>query len=114
MVRRTYIPDAGDLVWATFDPQAGHEQSGRRPAIVMTPSIYNERAGLALTCPITSKVKDYPFEIAVTGVRIKGVILADQVRSMDWRARQFAFIERAHADVLDDVRQTIGALLRLD
>ena len=112
-MKRAYIPEAGDLVWGSFDPQSGHEQSGRRPAIVLSPGEYNEKAGLALTCPITSKVKGYPFEVAVNSSRVRGVILADQVRSLDWRSRQFTFIERASTDALEAVVQSLGTLLQM-
>jgi len=113
VVKRAYIPDAGDLVWASFDPQTGHEQSGRRPALVLSPSEYNEKAGLALTCPITSQVKGYPFEVAVTAGRVGGVVLADQVRSLDWRSRQFSLIEQASTETLEAVKQFLVLLLRL-
>src|SRR5438067_4938950 len=84
-----YVPERGDVVWLAFDPQAGHEQAGRRPAIVLSPAVYNGRSGLALCCPITSQVKGYPFEVAIPpGLSIAGVILADQVKSLDWRARR--------------------------
>jgi mRNA interferase MazF len=112
VVRRPYVPGAGDIVWAFFDPQAGHEQSGRRPAFVLTASMYNEKAGLALACPITSKIKGYPFEVAVSGRRIQGVILSDQIRSLDWRSRQFMFIERADDETMEAVKQSLNALLQ--
>jgi mRNA interferase MazF len=112
-VKRAYIPEAGDLVWASFDPQSGHEQSGRRPALVLSPGEYNEKAGLALTCPITSKVKGYPFEVAVNAGRVQGVVLADQVRSLDWRSRQFTLIERAGTATLEAVVESLGTLLQL-
>ena len=84
MVKR-YIPERGDLVWLNFTPQAGHEQAGPRPAVVLSPSGYNGKTGLMLCCPITSRVKGYPFEVAVEGVTgITGVILADQIKSLDW------------------------------
>ena len=111
MVTRGYVPESGDLVWASFDPQAGHEQAGRRPALVLSPFEYNEKVGLALACPITSKVKGYPFEVALDAGRIQGVVLADQIRSLDWRSRQFALIERASKEVLDEVVQTLLILL---
>ena len=109
-MKRVYIPEAGDLVWASFDPQSGHEQSGRRPAIVLSPGAYNEKAGLALTCPITSNVKGYPFEVAISASRVRGVVLADQVRSLDWRSREFTLIERASTETLDAVAQSLAAL----
>ncbi len=114
MVRRAYIPNAGDVVWASFDPQTGHEQSGRRPALVLSPNTYNEPAGLALACPITSKVKGYPFEVAIAGDRVKGVILADQVRSLDWRSRQFTFIEQGSKEALEEAKLALSALLTTD
>jgi mRNA interferase MazF len=112
-VKHSYIPDEGDLVWASFDPQTGHEQSGRRPALVLTPGEYNEKAGLAIACPITSKVKGYPFEVAVSTSRVQGVVLADQVRSLDWRSRQFMLIERAGTETVEAVKQSLVMLLRL-
>ena len=112
-MKRGYIPNAGDLVWASFDPQSGHEQSGRRPALVLSPEEYSEKAGLALACPITSKVKGYPFEVAVNASRVRGVVLADQVRSLDWQSRQFTLIERASAETLEAVLQSLGTLLQL-
>lgn len=111
MVRRLYIPDAGDVGWMNFDPQAGREQAGRRPALILSPAKYNGRVGLALVCPLTSQVKGYPFEIPFSAQRIQGVVLADQVRSLDWRARQFAFIERAPAEMLLAVRELLQTLL---
>ena len=110
-MKRSYVPKSGDLVWASFDPQVGHEQAGRRPVLVLSPSEYNEKVGLALTCPITSKVKGYPFEVALHTSRIRAVVLADQVRSLDWRSRRFTLIERAPADTLHAVVQTLQTLL---
>ena len=112
-MRRAYIPEAGDLVWASFDPQAGHEQSGRRPALILSPGEYNEKSGLALACPITSKVKGYPFEVAVTASHVRGVVLADQVSSLDWRSRQFTLIERASAETVEEVKESLGTLLQI-
>jgi mRNA interferase MazF len=83
-----YIPERGDVVWITFNPQAGHEQAGRRPAVVLSPKTYNSKAGLALLCPITSQVKGYPFEVSLPeGLPVSGVVLSDQVKSLDWKAR---------------------------
>lgn len=87
-----YVPERGDVVWMTFSPQAGHEQAGRRPAVVLSPSRYNVRVGLALVCPITTRAKGYPFEVAIpSGLDVTGVVLADQVKSLDWRARHAEF-----------------------
>ncbi len=106
-----YVPDRGDLVWLRFTPQAGHEQAGRRPAFVLSPRRYNARAGLALVCPVTSRVKGYPFEVRLPpGLAVEGVVLADQVRSLDWRARAAERIARAPDEV---VEETIGKLLAL-
>ena len=86
------VPRRGDVVWISMTPHAGHEQGGRRPAVVLTPVSYNGRAGLAITCPITSRVKGYPYEVAIpTGLPVEGVILADQARSVDWQARTAEF-----------------------
>ncbi len=81
-----YTPDRGDVVWLWFSPQAGHEQSGRRPAVVLSPAAYNGKVGLALVCPVTSQVKGYPFEVVMpAGLAVNGVALADQLKSLDWR-----------------------------
>ena len=90
-----YVPERGDVVWLSFNPQAGHEQAGRRPALVLSPSTYNGKVGLALFCPITNKAKGYPFEVVLpAGLAITGVILADQVKNLDWQVRQAEFICR--------------------
>jgi mRNA interferase MazF len=108
----TYAPDRGDIVWATFDPQAGHEQAGRRPAVVLSPVSYNRRVGLALLCPITSQEKGYPFEVALPdGLGITGVVLADQIRSIDWRARRVQHITSAPDDITREVAERLAALL---
>ena len=108
-----YVPARGDAVWLVFDPQAGHEQAGRRPALVLSPVAYNRRVGLALMCPITSHVKGYPFEVAVpeTDAALRGVILADQIRSLDWRARHATFIGRVPDTTVGQVIQLIQTLL---
>lgn len=114
MVGRAYVPNAGDLVWITFDPQTGREQHGRRPALILSPRTYNSKARLAIACPITSQIKGYPFEVPLPpGGRITGVILADQVKNIDWHARQVAFEAKAPTDVLAAVRGMLRALLGL-
>ncbi len=114
MVSRPYVPDAGDLVWLTFDPQAGHEQAGRRPALILSPREYNAKARLALACPITSQKKGYPFEVALpSGHGIAGVVLADHINNLDWQARQAAFASKAPAVVVDEVRERLRPLLGL-
>ena len=114
MVARAYVPDAGDLVWVTFDPQAGHEQRGRRPALILSPKSYNSRARLAIACPITSQVKGYPFEVPLPpDGAISGVVLADQVKNIDWQARRVEFGAKASAEILTDVRERLRVLLGL-
>ena len=104
------MPDRGDVVWLDFTPQAGHEQAGRRPGVVLSPAAYNGKVGLALVCPITTQAKGYPFEVAIPGERtVTGVILADQVKTMDWRARRAKVVDRVGAEV---VARTL-ALLRV-
>ena len=111
-MRRRVVPEAGDLVWLTFDPQAGHEQAGRRPALVLSPSSYNARASLVLVCPVTNQVKGYPFEVALpAGQQVSGVILADQVKSVDWNARLAERIGRCPAEIVDEVRARLAALI---
>ena len=106
-----YIPDRGDLVWIDFDPQAGHEQAKRRPALVLSPALYN-RGGLCLVCPITSKSKKYPYEVPVMVGGKPGVILSDQIRSFDWRARQAKRIGKTDDDTLAHALQKSITLLR--
>jgi mRNA interferase MazF len=114
VVTRAYVPDAGDLVWLTFDPQAGHEQRGRRPALILSPRLYNGRTGLAVACPVTSHAKGYPFEVPLPpGGKITGVVLADHVKNLDWRARRAVFDARASDDVLTDVRERLRAVIGL-
>jgi len=114
VVTRTYIPDAGDLVWLTFDPQAGHEQRGRRPALILSPRTYNAKARLAVACPITSHTKGYPFEVALPhDGAVTGVVLADHVKNLDWHTRRVEFAATALADVLTDVRERLRVLLGL-
>ena len=110
--RRRYVPERGDLVWLTFDPQAGHEQAGRRPALVISPATYNAKAGLALFVPITNQVKGYPFEVQIPAdLSVSGVILADQLKSLDWRARDAKRITHVSADTLDQVLKRVVLLV---
>lgn len=107
-----YVPERGDIIWLTFSPQAGHEQAGRRAAVVISPGAYNRKVGLAICCPITSQVKDYPFEVPLRSARqTRGVILSDQVKNLDWRARSAEFIERAPADVMTEVLGKLATLV---
>ena len=107
-----YRPRRGDLVWLEFDPQAGHEQAGRRPAAVLSPETYNAKVGLALFCPITSNRKGYPFEVVLPEeLPVHGVILADQVRSLDWKARNARYITTLPKQVVDEMMGKLRALL---
>jgi mRNA interferase MazF len=108
----SYIPNRGDAVWLQFNPQAGHEQAGRRPALVLSPESYNGRVGLAILCPITSQIKGYPFEVLIPpGLTIIGAILADQVKSLDWRVRRAEYICTVPDEVVQVVLQRLGTLL---
>ena len=107
-----YVPDTGHLVWLSFSPQAGREQGGRRPALVLSSRYYNRIAGLCVFCPITSQIKNYPFEVALPdGLAVAGVILTDHVKSADWRARRVEYADLAPLEVLDEVRAKLKPLL---
>ena len=109
---RRFAPNRGDVVWISLNPQAGHEQAGRRPAMVVSPGTYNRKVGLALLCPITSQVKGYPFEVPVpAGLPVAGVVLSDQVKSLDWRARRAEFICRLPHATTFEVLARIGTLV---
>ena len=109
---RTYVPRCGDVVWITLNPQAGHEQTGRRPALVLSPESYNGKTGLAIFCPITSQVKGYPFEVLIPeGLPIAGAILSDQVKSLDWRARNVELICILPDETISEVLQKLGTLI---
>ena len=110
MVKQAWAPDSGDIVWLQFDPQAGHEQAGHRPALVLSPASYNRRTGLALCVPMTTRVKGYPFEVSIGG---EGVALADQVKSLDWRARKARRNGVATAAELAEVQTLLSTLLTL-
>jgi mRNA interferase MazF len=108
----TYIPERGDAVWISLNPQAGHEQAGRRPAVVLSPIGYNGRLDLALFCPITNQIKGYPFEVRIPhGLRVTGAVLADQVKSLDWRARNVEWICALPEATVAEVIQKLGTLL---
>ena len=110
--KKPYIPDRGDLVWVNFNPQKGHEQANRRPAIVLTPQTYNKKTSLAIVCPLTSHVKGYPFEVRIPpGLPVGGVVLADQVKSLDWRVRKAKRIGAAPPEVTRNVLAKIHALV---
>ena len=105
-----YVPEAGDIIWLDFDPQSGHEQAGHRPALVISPASYNERTGLMICCPLTSQIKGYPFEVAISGAR-RNVALADQIKNLDWRARNAVKKGTATAEELDAVRTRAKVLI---
>jgi mRNA interferase MazF len=108
----TYVPDRGDAIWISFNPQAGHEQAGRRPAVVLSPVAYNSKVGLAICCPITNQIKGYPFEVRIpAGLRVTGAILADQVKSLDWRVRRAELIDSLPKEVVDEVLVKLSTLL---
>ena len=111
MVTNAYIPDRGDYVWLNFTPQSGHEQRGIRPAIVISRKEYNEKTGLALCCPITSKIKGYPFEVNTLIKGESGVVLSDQIRNLDWHARQVELIEKAPIKVINQIIDNIELLI---
>jgi len=108
-----YVPARGDVVWLSFDPQADHKQAGRRPAVVLSPAAYNGRVGLALFCPVTNQVRGYPFEVRIpTGLPVSGVVLSDQAKSLDWRARRAEQIGMLPASVIQEILAKLSALLR--
>lgn len=107
---RAFVPDAGDIVWLQFDPQAGHEQAGHRPALVLSPAAYNGKTGLMLCCPMTTQIKGYPFEVRIAG-DTDSAVLADQVKSLEWRARRAKLKGRISAAELAEVRAKVMALV---
>ena len=112
MVKKGYVPQRGDVVWITLNPQSGHEQAGRRPAVVLSPGIYNEKVELAILCPVTNQIKGYPFEVLMPdGLPVSGVILADQIKSLDWRVRDAEWICTLPPRVVVAVLQKVGTLL---
>ncbi len=107
-----YTPERGDVVWISFNPPAGHEQAGRRPAVVLSPKVYNQTVGLAILCPITNQIKGYPFEVMLPKeLPVTGVILSDQVKNLDWRVRKAEFEESLPEEVIDEVLAKLGTLL---
>lgn len=107
----TYSPGRGDVVWLDYNPQLGHEQSGKRPALVISPKEYNQRVGLALFFPITSQIKGYPFEVTIELTKIKGVVLADQIKSLDWKARKVKYIQTAPLEIFEEIKAKLGWLI---
>ena len=110
----TYVPGKGDLIWIDFTPQSGHEQAGNRPALVISPKSYNQKIGLAILCPVTSHVKDYPFEVPLShNSRIKGVVLSDQLKNLDWKSRNAKFIEKVDKSMFSEVIKKIYTLISI-
>jgi mRNA interferase MazF len=108
----SYVPQRGDVVWISLNPQAGHEQAGRRPALVLSPAAYNGKVGLVILCPITNQVKGYPFEVLIPdGLNVSGVILADQVKSLDWRARRAELMCTLPSEAVAEVMGKLSTLL---
>lgn len=109
---KAYVPNRGDAIWITLNPQAGHEQSGRRPAVVLSPGMYNGKVGLAILCPITNQIKGYPFEVLIpSGLATSGAILSDQVKSLDWRAREAELICKLPDNTVAETLQKLSILL---
>ena len=111
MVTKEYTPERGDIVWLNFDPQSGHEQKGKRPAIVLSPKEYNEKVGLGLFCPITSKEKNYPFEVKISTKKINGVVLSDQIKSLDWKSRNIEFIAKEKPEKVEEIINKFSVLI---
>jgi mRNA interferase MazF len=111
-VPKPYVPKAGDIIRLNFDPQAGHEQAGRRPALVVSPASFNEATSLAFVCPITNTIRNNPFEVYIpNGYRTSGGILADQLKSLDWQVRRAEFVETVPGDTLKQVRNLLARIL---
>lgn len=110
-MKAAYIPDWGDLVWTDFNPQAGKEQAGKRPALVLSPKAYNAKTGLAVMIPITSQIKGYPFEVAIQTTSINGVALTDHLKNLDWKARGVRYAGKVSTTTMEAVKQNVVALL---
>lgn len=111
MVKHNFVPARGDVIWLTFDPRVGREQAGRRPALVLSAKPYNKLVGLAIVCPITSLAKGYPFEVPIGGKKVSGSVLADHVKSVDWRERNATFVETASDEIVVEALARVAALL---
>jgi len=111
MVNKSYIPSRGDIVWLDFSPTRGHEQSNVRPALVLSPKVYNQKTGLMVVCGITSQVKGYPYEVSLKVKNVEGVVLADQIRTVAWKERETSLIQKAPQTILVEVEEKLSALL---
>lgn len=108
-----YVPERGDIAWINLNPQKGHEQAGRRPVLILSPSSYNRKVGLAILCPITSKIKNYPFEVQISEeLKVSGAVLSDQVKSLDWKARDVEFSCKLPESSVEVVLKKLGTLIR--
>ena len=107
----SYVPDCGDIIWLNLSPTSGHEQSGHRPFVTLTPAEYNQKRGLLVCCPITTRVAGYPFEVAIDGQEVSGVAIADQIRTIDWRARGAKPAGKANQDAILELKGKLKALL---
>jgi len=110
---RAYVPESGDVVWLEFDPQAGREQAGRRPAVVLTPEGYNKKTNLLVCCPLTTQIKGYPFEVLVEIDGVQSAILSDQVKSLDWKVRKVKYKSTVNPEALTEVRAKVKSLLSI-
>lgn len=106
-----YIPQKGDLVWMDFDPTIGREQKGLRPAIVVSQNMFNKKSSLVFVCPITTVSKDYPYRIKIIAQNIKGFIMTEHLKSIDWNGRKLKFVEKASPDIVESVKNCIGAII---
>jgi mRNA interferase MazF len=111
MVKNSYVPQTGDVVWINLNPAKGHEQANLRPALILSPKKYNQKTSLAIMCPITSQVKGYPFEVLVETKEVKGVVLVDQIRSLDWKAREVKYVAKAKPGLINLVREKLSVLI---
>ncbi len=113
MLEHNYIPNRGDIIWLNFNPQSGREQMGRRPALVISPKSYNSKVGLVLVCPITSQIKGYPFEVLLPAdLQTQGVVISDQLKSLDWRHRNAEFIESVSAELCQEIIAKFSVLIK--
>lgn len=114
MMAKKYVPERGDIIWISLNPQAGHEQAGRRPVLVLSPSPYNKKVGLAIICPITNQIKGYPFEVVIPdGLEVKGAILSDQVKCLDWKVRKAEFKCKLSSDLIKQALKKLHTLIQI-
>jgi mRNA interferase MazF len=111
MVKKSYVPSRGDIIWIDLSPTRGHEQSNIRPVLVLSAKAYNQKVNLAVVCPITSQIKGFNFEVPIDELTIKGVVLSDHVRSLDWTTRDTRFIQKSSQEVLSEVEEKLATLL---